>query len=204
MAWSYRKNARRRNSEKDAERKAVYNKTKRKTKNEMAGWRVHGPEKDGNKRMERQCKGSRGLEAYCKGGQEPPRAVATSKKKKKRPFISSYGFRSRVLVCMDLVPHHKKRYKCAHCTPVLRENFLLTPLLNLSWGLLTEVLHVDSRWPACILFRDSWPYLLVRLVLPHPVTSLAAQVSMLFNLGARMPRGAFWVVICHRNLCLIA
>ena len=31
----------------------VCNKTKRKTKNEMAGRRVHGPEKDGNKRMER-------------------------------------------------------------------------------------------------------------------------------------------------------
>jgi len=44
---------------------------------------VHGPEKDGNKRMERQSKGSRDLEAYCKGGQGPPRAVAPPKKKKK-------------------------------------------------------------------------------------------------------------------------
>ena len=35
MAWSYRKNARHRNSKKDV-RKAVCNKTKRKTKNEMA------------------------------------------------------------------------------------------------------------------------------------------------------------------------
>ena len=51
-------------------------------KNEMAGWRVHGPEKDGNKRMETQNEGSRGLEAYCKGGQDPPRAVAPSKNKK--------------------------------------------------------------------------------------------------------------------------
>ena len=33
--------------------------------------------------MERQSKGPRGLEAYCKGGQGPPRAVAPSKKKKK-------------------------------------------------------------------------------------------------------------------------
>ena len=32
--------------------------------------------------MERQSKGSRGLEAYCKGGQDPPRAVAPLKKKK--------------------------------------------------------------------------------------------------------------------------
>ena len=38
---------------KDAVRKAVCNKTKRKTKNEMVGLRVHGPEKDGYKRMER-------------------------------------------------------------------------------------------------------------------------------------------------------
>jgi len=41
----------------------------------MAGWRVHGPEKDGNNRMERQSKGSRGQ------GQGPPRAVALPKKK---------------------------------------------------------------------------------------------------------------------------
>ena len=81
MAWSCRKNARHRNPKKDV-RKAVCNKTKRKTKNEMAGWRVHGPEKDGDKRMERQSKGSRGLEAYCKGGQGPPRAVAPLKKLK--------------------------------------------------------------------------------------------------------------------------
>ena len=50
----------------------------------MAGWRVHGPEKDGDKRMERQSKGWRGLEAYCKWGQGPPRAVAPPKKKKKK------------------------------------------------------------------------------------------------------------------------
>jgi hypothetical protein len=37
MAWSYRKNATHRNSEKDVVRKAVGNKTKRKTKNGMAG-----------------------------------------------------------------------------------------------------------------------------------------------------------------------
>jgi len=42
----------------------------------MAGWRVHGPEKDGYKRMERQSKGPRDLEVYCSGGQGPPRAVA--------------------------------------------------------------------------------------------------------------------------------
>jgi hypothetical protein len=38
MAWSCRKNARHRNSKKkDAVRKAICDKTKRKTKNEMAG-----------------------------------------------------------------------------------------------------------------------------------------------------------------------
>jgi len=36
--------------------------------------------KMGIKRMERQSKGSRDLEPYCKGGQGPPRAVAPSKK----------------------------------------------------------------------------------------------------------------------------
>jgi hypothetical protein len=51
-------------------------------KGEMAGRRVHGTEKDGCKRMERQSKGSRDLEAYRRGGQGPPRAVAPFKKKK--------------------------------------------------------------------------------------------------------------------------
>jgi len=37
MAWTYRKNARHRNPKKDAVLKAVSNKPKRKTKNEMAG-----------------------------------------------------------------------------------------------------------------------------------------------------------------------
>ena len=81
MVCSYRKNARHHNPKKDVVRKAVCNKTKRKTKNEMAGWHVHGPEKDGNKWMERQSKGSRGSEVYCKGSQGPPRAVAPLKKK---------------------------------------------------------------------------------------------------------------------------
>jgi hypothetical protein len=52
MAWAYRKNARHSNPKKDAVRKAVCNETKRKTKNEMAGLRVHGPEKDGCKRTD--------------------------------------------------------------------------------------------------------------------------------------------------------
>ena len=121
------------------------------------------------------------------------------------PFISSYDFRSRVLVCMDLVTHHKKRYTCAHYTPVFRENFLLTPLFINPLSGVDDWNVPCGQSLSCVYFLgDSWPYLLVRLVLPHPVTSLAAQVSMLFNLGARMPRGAFWVVICHRNLCLIA
>jgi hypothetical protein len=81
MAWPYRKNARQRNSKKDV-RKAVCNKTKRKTKNEMAGRRVHGPEKDWCKRMERQSKESRDLEAYRRVGQGPPTVVAPFKKKK--------------------------------------------------------------------------------------------------------------------------
>jgi hypothetical protein len=49
MAWSHRKNAGHSNPQKDVVRKAVCNKTQRKTKNEMAGWCVYGPEKDGNK-----------------------------------------------------------------------------------------------------------------------------------------------------------
>jgi hypothetical protein len=61
MVWSHRKNVRHRNSKKGVVQKAVCNKTKRKAKTETAGRRVHGPEKDGNKRMEGQSKGLRGL-----------------------------------------------------------------------------------------------------------------------------------------------
>jgi hypothetical protein len=53
MAWSQRKNAGHSNTQKDVVWKAVCNKTQRMTKNEMTGLRVYGPEKDGNKRMER-------------------------------------------------------------------------------------------------------------------------------------------------------
>jgi hypothetical protein len=79
-------------TKKDVVGKAVHNKTKRKTKNEMAGRCVHGPEKDRCKRMERQSKGSRDLEAYRRGGQGPPRVVAPFKKKpgKNAMDISSY------------------------------------------------------------------------------------------------------------------
>jgi len=82
MAWSYRNNATHRNSEKRCTESSM-NKTIRKTKNEMAGRRVHRTEDDGNKRKERQSKWSRGLEAYCKRGQGPPRFAASSKKKKR-------------------------------------------------------------------------------------------------------------------------
>jgi hypothetical protein len=80
MAGWYRKNAGYRSPKKDVIRKAVCNKTKRKTKNEMAGRRVQGSEKDGGEQIERQSKELRNLEAHCKGGQDPPRAVAPSKK----------------------------------------------------------------------------------------------------------------------------
>jgi hypothetical protein len=92
MAVSYRKNAGYHNPKKDVIRKVVCNKTKRKTKNEMAGRRVQGSEKDGDERMERQSKESRNLEAHCKGGQGPPRAVAPSKKKKKNLICDIYVY----------------------------------------------------------------------------------------------------------------
>jgi hypothetical protein len=84
MAWSHRKNAGHSNSQKDVVQKAVCNKTQRKTKNEMAGRCVYGPEKDGNKRMERWSKGSRGLETYCNGGQGPSQTVGPNNNNKKK------------------------------------------------------------------------------------------------------------------------
>ena len=102
MAWAYRKNARHSNPKKDAVRKVVCNKTKRKTKNEMAGWHVHGPEKGGCKRMERESKGPRDLEAYCSGGQGPPRAVAPTDDE----FVSRIHF-SFVIFALHPTPQTK-------------------------------------------------------------------------------------------------
>ena len=84
--------------------------------------------------------------------------------------------------------------------------FLLTPLfINPLFSGVDDWNVPCGQSLSCVYFgRNSWPYLLVRPVLPHPMTSLAAQVSMLFNLGVWMPRGTFRVVTCHRNLCLIA
>ena len=42
--------------------------------------------------MERQTKGSRGMEAYCKGGHGPPRAVAPPKKKTNKLQAIIYKF----------------------------------------------------------------------------------------------------------------
>ena len=47
--------------------------------------------------MERKSKGSRGLEAYCKGGQGPPQALAPPKKKNTRNSIMAFS----LLVCME-------------------------------------------------------------------------------------------------------
>jgi len=44
--------------------------------------------------MERQSKGLRDLEAYCKGGQGPTRAVAPPKKKKK-PMLMTLKFEKK-------------------------------------------------------------------------------------------------------------
>ena len=59
---------------------------------------VHGPEKDGYKRMERQSKGPRDLEAYCSGGQGPPRAVAPTDDDD--TFMNSYWFGTCLLVSL--------------------------------------------------------------------------------------------------------
>jgi len=42
--------------------------------------------------MERQSKGSRDLEAYCKGGQGPPRTVAPLKKKCTKEYVLYRAF----------------------------------------------------------------------------------------------------------------
>ena len=108
------------------------------------------------------------------------------------PFISSYGFRSRVCVCLDLVTHHKERYTCTHYTPVLGENFLLTPLFNNPLSGVDDWNIPCGQSLSCVyFFGHSWPYLLVRLALAHPMMSLADQVSMLFNLGVWMSQGTF-------------
>ena len=101
-------------------------------------------------------------------------------------------------MCMDLVTHHKKRYKCTHYTPVLREIFCLPCWLTLSCKLMIGTFNVGS--PSCIFGGTSDYIFLVRLVLPQSMTSLDVHFSMLFNQGFGMPCGTFWVVTCYRNL----
>jgi len=48
--------------------------------------------------MKRQSKGSRGLEAYCKGGQGPPWAVAPLKKKKIKKTVVHLSRENNILV----------------------------------------------------------------------------------------------------------
>jgi hypothetical protein len=99
----------------------------------------------------------------------------------KLPIIFSYSLRCRVFLCMDLVTHHKKRYTCAHYTPILRENFLLTPLFKTLLWVADWNVPCGQSLPCLYFCGDSWPYLSVCLVLTHPMTSLAAQILMLFN-----------------------
>ena len=80
-----------------------------------------------------------------------------------------------VCVCVDLVTHHQKRYTCAHYTPVLRENSSLAPLFNY---LLGSCWFKCSMWTVAVLFiffEDLWTYLVLLLVKPNPMTSLATQ-----------------------------
>jgi hypothetical protein len=72
----------------------------------MAGRRVHGPEKNGCKRMERQSKGSRDLKAYPRGGQGPPRAVAPFKKKTNQAFPLTT--RLYLKIQEEIVPGHTR------------------------------------------------------------------------------------------------
>ena len=60
--------------------------------------------------MERQSKGSRGLEAYCKGGQGPPRAVAPPKKKKSQQdtLFLNFILETALHVLDRLTVHHQE------------------------------------------------------------------------------------------------
>jgi len=90
-----------------------------------------------------------------------------------------------------------KRYTCAHYTPVLRQNFLLTPfVLTLFWG----------SWLRCSMWTDAALFVLFLVLVTifgsnaRPMTSYPDQIPMLFNLGIGMPRGTFRFIACYRNL----
>jgi hypothetical protein len=83
MAWAYRKNARHRNPRKDAMREAVCYKTRGRPRRRWLDC-VQGPEKDGYQQVEGQSTEPRSLEAYCGGGQGPPRAVELFRRNKER------------------------------------------------------------------------------------------------------------------------
>jgi hypothetical protein len=114
MAEPYRKNVGYRNPKKDVIWKAVCNKTKRKTKNEMDGRRVQGSEKEEGERMERQSKESRNLEAHCKGGQGPPRAVAPSKNINKNNNNNNNNNNNKPLQMLFVIDMCKNRHTHTH------------------------------------------------------------------------------------------
>ena len=80
MAWSYRKNVRQGNSKNKMYGKLYATRRRGRPKIRWLDDVSTDLRKMWNKRMERQSKGSRGLVAYCKGGQGPRRAVGPSKK----------------------------------------------------------------------------------------------------------------------------
>ena len=95
----------------------------------------------------------------------------------------------RVCLCVDLVTHHQKRYKCAHYTPFLRENFFLPLCLTLFSRVVDWNFPCGQLLSFLYFFGNLWPYLVVLLVQPLPITSLATQSSTLFNVGVWTSRG---------------
>ena len=79
--------------------------------------------------MERQSKGSRGLEAYGKGGQGPPRAVAPSKKKNKKNIYIVSHHSSR---------EHRALTKFRHLDTVFGEYFDFFPCFALMSSLFED------------------------------------------------------------------
>jgi glutathionylspermidine synthase len=91
MVWSYRKNARHRNSKKKKKRKKMYGSCMQQDEEEDQKMRWLDDVSTDLRKMGinewRGSKESRGLEAYCKGGQGLVRAVGPPKKKMHKRIV---------------------------------------------------------------------------------------------------------------------
>jgi hypothetical protein len=126
----------------------------------MAGRRFRGLEKDGCKRMKRQSKGSRDLEAYRRGGQDPPRAVSLFKKNLMHNFLTILWIKlltywGKVLLEKLIGFQLFKKFPAFYGTIKFITAFTISPHMSLSWTRL-DPFHTPTSHFLKINLNTGW------------------------------------------------